>query len=313
MLLLFVIAQPVALTEPDASSDHMQLGSTPDDVRCFERNELSSLRQAWMSFNDSTKHQLHRILEHADHYQRHGPPRNHSAMAPPLRFLEIGVQSGGSARMWRQWHGQRLTYVGIDVDPAASRSHRPEEQIFVEIGSQGDANFVRRICEKYGPFDVVIDDGAHVPELTRRAIATVFPAGARCMKSSSLYVIEDTHTLLRRSHTTGYASDMYNIVGEAFYALHAPNLPADRSRRSKWRPATQTILGDGASSSSNHDVVQLHPVFGDLVAAVHAYDSIVFLRRAQHRQVSDIKRPVAQADSFKPNEHAIRHARTEVG
>ena len=187
-----------------------------------------------------------RILEHADHYERHAPPRNLSVSAPPLRFLEMGVQSGGSARMWRQWHGPRLTYVGIDIDPAAMRSQSPHEQIFIEIGSQANASFLRHVCATYGPFDVVVDDGGHTPELMRASISHIFPDASGCMRRPiSLYVIEDTHTLLRASHTSGYASDMYNLVGEAFYALHAPNLPGPDNPhgRSKWHPSTQSILG----------------------------------------------------------------------
>lgn len=287
-----------------------QHGLTPDDVSCFERGHPSSLRQAWLGYNDSSKHQLHRILEHADHYQRHAPPLNLSHAAPPLKFLEIGVQSGGSARMWRQWYGRRLTYVGVDVDPAVKRSHHPEEQIYIEVGSQSDAAFLRHVCAAHGPFDVVIDDGAHVPELSRATLSTIFPESSGCMKSQSLYVIEDTHTLLRSSHTSGYASDLYNIVGEAFYALHAPNLPADSSRRSRWKPETQSVLG--GSRMPDDERVGLHQIFGDHISAVHAYDSIVFFRRAQHRQVSDIKRPIADADAFRPNEHAIRRARSLI-
>ena len=306
MLLLAVGTAQLA-----AASDH-EVGSTPDDVHCFQRNEPQSLRTFWLGYNDSTRHLLHRVLEHADHYQRHSPPRNLTS-TEPLKFLEMGVQSGGSARMWRQWHGPRLTYVGIDVDPAAKRSHSPSDQIFIEVGSQGDATFLRRVCDAHGPFDVVIDDGGHVPELMRASLAAIFPESSRCMKPHSLYVIEDTHTLLRSSHTTGYASDMYNVVGEAFFALHAPNMPAERSRRSRWKPRTQSLVGRASSRSDADELVGLHPVFGDLISAVHAYDSIVFFRRAQHRQVSLIKRPISNADSFRPNDHAIRKARASVG
>ena len=313
-LLLLAVAQLLVVSSGLPTGEDPQIGSTPDDVHCFQRNDPQSLRQAWLRYNDSSRHMLHRILEHADHYQRHAPSRNLTSTAPPLRFLEMGVQSGGSARMWKQWHGARLTYVGVDVDAATSRSHRPEEQIFIELGSQGDAAFLRRVCEAHGPFDVVIDDASHVPELMRLSLAIIFPEASRCMKPDSLYVIEDTHTQLRRSHTAGYASDMFNIVGEAFYALHAPSMPAERSRRSRWRPRTQSLVGQepGPPSSSDADaaeeLVDLHPVFSNLIAAVHAYDSIVFFRRAQHRKISDIKRPISNADSFRANERAIHKA-----
>ena len=36
-----------------------------------------------------------------------------------------------------------------------------EEQIKVEIGDQSDLNFLKFIVDKYGPFDIIIDDGPH--------------------------------------------------------------------------------------------------------------------------------------------------------
>ena len=36
-----------------------------------------------------------------------------------------------------------------------------DQNIFVEIGSQTDAAFLRHVCQKHGPFDVIIEDGSH--------------------------------------------------------------------------------------------------------------------------------------------------------
>ena len=32
-------------------------------------------------------------------------------------MLEIGVQSGGSSRIWSQYFGKRLNYTGFDINP----------------------------------------------------------------------------------------------------------------------------------------------------------------------------------------------------
>ena len=73
-------------------------------------------------------------------------------------MLEVGVQSGGSARLWKQWYGSQLTYVGVDIDARCKRTEKLAERIFVEIGSQLDPAFLRSVCAKHGPFDIVIDD-----------------------------------------------------------------------------------------------------------------------------------------------------------
>jgi hypothetical protein len=333
-----------------AASSHEQLprGATPDDVQCLSGERPNSLRQLWDNYDDPTHHGLHRILEYrqsshsartphcicalfslrsvhcvwyryADHYERHAPPRHDSS---PLTILEMGVQSGGSARAWKQWYGKRLTYVGVDVDLVTRRSHSPDEKIFVENGSQSDSAFLRGLCARYGPFDMVIDDAAHRPELIRASLAILYPEISGCMRSPrSLYVIEDTQTMLLGAHTRGGAAAMYDIVGEAFYALHAPHLNGlPHAKRSTWAPSRLVGASVGAGSEGSNAIsgshgshgsssavgemtgetaaVDLHPVFADLISAVHAYDSIVFLTRARHRRLINVKRPRDNGDFF---------------
>ena len=185
-----------------------------------------SLAHLWDNYNESLG--LHRLLDDADDYERHLPPREGST---PLRMLEIGVQSGGSARTWKQWYGSRLTYVGVDVNSHCRRTQSPSERIWVEIGSQSNATFLEGVCRKYGPFDIVIDDGAHRPETIRASLQTLFPAAARCMKLPSLYVIEDTETMMmsRYQPTLGSAREYTDILAEAFWAMCAQPHPAPPS------------------------------------------------------------------------------------
>ena len=60
----------------------------------------------------------------------------------PLRFLEIGVQSGGSLKMWRDYLGQEAVLFGIDIDPRCASFDGENGQ--VRIGSQDE------ICPKVG-------------------------------------------------------------------------------------------------------------------------------------------------------------------
>jgi len=214
-------------------------------------------------------------VEHADHYERHLPPR---AGTDPVRILEIGVQSGGSVRAWRQWYGDRLRYTGVDIEPLTKRSHSPSENIFVKIGSQSDPTFMLSICDKYGPFDIVIDDGGHTPELIRASLSIIYPQ-ARCMVSPrSLYVVEDTQTIAFRAYTKE-PSDMFNLVGEAFHAMHYQYLNTYEGRQ-------------GRGGDKFKPEAHMHPFYRDLVAAVHAYPTIFFLTRARAHEITTIHRPI---------------------
>jgi hypothetical protein len=103
-------------------------------------------------------------------------------------LLEVGVQSGGSSRVWRQYYGARLIYVGVDINPLVSQLARPEERTYIAIGSAGDPDFMLDLCRRYGPFDVVIDDGAHTAPLMRAALDIVMPS-SECLRDGGMYVV----------------------------------------------------------------------------------------------------------------------------
>lgn len=74
-------------------------------------------------------------------------------------LVEIGVFSGGSLPMWREYLGPRSRVTGIDVEPACKAYDG--DRISVVIGDQGDPAFWQRFLAEAGPIDAVIDDGSH--------------------------------------------------------------------------------------------------------------------------------------------------------
>lgn len=104
-----------------------------------------------------------------------------------INFLEIGVQGGGSLQMWKKYFGSNSKIIGIDIDP---NTKFEEEQIFVEIGHQSDEEFLKKVLEEYGPFDVIIDDGSHVQSDVLNSFFFLYPT----LNRGGTYIIEDTHT-----------------------------------------------------------------------------------------------------------------------
>jgi len=107
----------------------------------------------------------------------------------PIRLLEIGVYNGGSLYMWRNFFEKAEKIVGIDIDPYCRRWQDRDENIFVEIGDQSDAEFLRHVNDEYGPFDIIIDDGGHENNQTIQSFKTLFPL----LCNEGIYVIEDTY------------------------------------------------------------------------------------------------------------------------
>lgn len=114
------------------------------------------------------------------------------------RFLEIGVFGGGSLDMWREYFGPSTTIYGIDINSECARLARPPTQI--RIGSQDDAEFLRRVVDEMGGIDIVLDDGSHVGKHQRKSFEILFPL----LSEGGIYMIEDTHTSYWRRFGGGY-------------------------------------------------------------------------------------------------------------
>ena len=97
--------------------------------------------------------------------------RHCGAGAVPAKMIEIGIQSGGSMRMWRACFGENLeVLVGVDVNANTKAWERFGDEpgsrpgnVHVEVGSQADPAVFKDIDAKYpGGFDIILDDGSHV-------------------------------------------------------------------------------------------------------------------------------------------------------
>ena len=101
-----------------------------------------------------------------------------------INFLEIGVKDGCSHRLWKEFFKKSIVY-GIDIDPRCKQYEEDRIQIF--NGSQGDPNLVHDIVSDGKKFDIILDDGSHINELTIKSFDLLFPH----LNSGGLYIIED--------------------------------------------------------------------------------------------------------------------------
>jgi hypothetical protein len=111
----------------------------------------------------------------------------------PVRLLEIGIGGyafksigGASLAMWADYF-PKGQIVGIDI---AEKKLDLDPRISIHQGSQDDPAFLKRVCEAHGPFDIIIDDGSHVPTHVVASFYALFPQ----MADNGIYVIEDVQT-----------------------------------------------------------------------------------------------------------------------
>jgi hypothetical protein len=144
----------------------------------------------YMAKAHGTDKALHGYLEYYRHF--FGPLRR-----AKLKLLEIGVgdggasagdrrivgQGGASLRMWKDYFPNAQIFA-IDI---VDKTHLEEPRITIARGDQNDPGFLDDLAKRWGPFDIVIDDGSHVSEHVITSFRALFPH----VKDGGYYVVED--------------------------------------------------------------------------------------------------------------------------
>lgn len=233
------------------------------------RRSVSWLRERWRR-----QHRVHRMLAlpfprrldvlariygtdksskfhgYAKWYEQHLSARRKSVRS----VLEIGIggitshagyetEAGGqSLRLWQHYF-PNAHIVGIDIEHKVVKGPR----ISVEQGSQDDVQFLAHIADRFGPFDLIVDDGSHIGRHVRASFDALFEH----VKPGGTYVIED------------------------LALAYAPELEGGPPGT----PGTQAELVKGL-------VDDVHRGYWDrdggalAIRSLHLYDQIVFIERA---------------------------------
>jgi hypothetical protein len=119
-------------------------------------------------------------------YERFLFPRRND----PIRVLEIGIDQGGSLKMWADYFPKALIY-GIDIE---DRTSMETDRVKTFVADQSKRDQLGAFLAKYpGPYDLILDDGGHSMEQQQVSLGFLFPQVA----PGGLYVVEDVHTSLR--------------------------------------------------------------------------------------------------------------------
>ena len=125
----------------------------------------------------------------------------------PTRILEIGVKGGASLELWKALFPE-ARIVGVDIVPF---SQALSEGITVVEADQSKPETIAALGERFGPFDVVIDDGSHIGEHMVNSLVALLPH----LNAGSLYVLEDISVRDRDTDQRGDDGKIRELVSAA--------------------------------------------------------------------------------------------------
>ncbi len=117
----------------------------------------------------------------------------------PINILEIGVLQGHSLLTWREYY-PNAKVIGIDINPECKNHENIDNNIFVEIGSQDDPDFLKYVIDKFGPFDMILDDGSHMNSHIIFSFLNLIDS----LKSEGVYIVEDSCTSYWEEYEGGF-------------------------------------------------------------------------------------------------------------
>jgi SAM-dependent methyltransferase len=145
------------------------------------------------------------------------------------KFLEIGVDRGGSLGLSRTLIGHRATVFGIDINPKCLEIDGVHAK--VRIGSQDDAHFLKKVVSEMQGLNFVLDDGSHVSTHVKKSFETLFPL----LEPGGFYVIEDMHAsywtawklkggLRRKTSAIEYFKRLVDAIHQPYYGSKTSQL-----------------------------------------------------------------------------------------
>ena len=129
------------------------------------------------------------------------------------KILEIGVENGCSLKMWNEYFEGDCEIYGLDNNP----KFKTKDNIHIIYADQSIKEDWDWIIQNIGNnFDIIIDDGSHVPE--HQALSLYI--GTKLLKPNGIYIIEDLHTNLYEPkdgyplHSLIYGEKMCGLTDE---------------------------------------------------------------------------------------------------
>jgi predicted O-methyltransferase YrrM len=112
-----------------------------------------------------------------------------SLRIPVRNLFEIGVQNGGSLEIWAKYLPSAERIVGCDIDERCHALKYDDPRIHVVVADATKPSTRDRVISIVKQFDVVIEDGSHVPSDVVNAFIQYWPH----VRPGGVFIAEDLH------------------------------------------------------------------------------------------------------------------------
>ena len=176
--------KPIPKMSPGSPHPHQATMDIQDNWIKYEKGHYIT-RPYWKYASSKWEMSLPETYEVLFH------PIKHS---PDVVLLELGVYTGESISYFRDFFthpdakivgfdSHSCDHYGMGSGPYSGSTHNV---VFCQ-GDQKDSNAIKKVCETHGPFNVVMDDASHDPQLTEDVFHLVWPF----IKEGGFYIVED--------------------------------------------------------------------------------------------------------------------------
>ncbi len=130
-----------------------------------------------------------------------------------VHMLEVGIYSGGSLEMWRDYFGTKCHIYGVDTEKDCKVYENEYTSVF--IGDQADRKFWAQFKSKVPIIDILIDDGGHKAEQQIVTLEEMLPR----LSPGGVYICEDIHR--SDNDFTSYVSGLIKSLNNMAWGLEA--------------------------------------------------------------------------------------------
>jgi hypothetical protein len=171
----------------------------------IENKDLEENKLKKFFYKEKSNHLIHKWSNYFDIYDKHF---NKFIGKNPI-ILEIGVFKGGSIDMWNYYFDNNCTIYAIDINEECLKLQKDfGDNVHIIIGDQNDDNFWKKFLEKNINFDIIIDDGSHVPKHQIRTLKKMY----NYLKNGGIYLCEDICTSYTSDTKTSFVEFCKSLI-----------------------------------------------------------------------------------------------------